>query len=124
MPDDLLTAQEAADYLKVKKTTVYELVKRGDLPSTKIGKQLRIPRAALEGKTGAVRADEPPRKPPIRESGRPGAILCGQDSSLDMIGVLQSAVHLQAAAGDGGDGGAALRAHHGHLRPHRKPQEG
>ena len=49
MSDDLFTAQEAADFLKVKKTTVYELVKRGDLPSTKIGKQLRIPRAALEG---------------------------------------------------------------------------
>ena len=43
MFDDLFTAQEAADFLKVKKTTVYELVKRGDLPSTKIGKQLRIP---------------------------------------------------------------------------------
>ena len=105
MPDDLLTAQEAADYLKVKKTTVYELVKRGDLPSTKIGKQLRIPRAALEGMTGAVRADEPPRKPPIRESGRPGAILCGQDSSLDMI-----ADFVTASAGNGA---VVLRSHAG-----------
>lgn len=38
----LYTAQEVADRLKVKKTTVYELIKRGELESSKIGKQLRI----------------------------------------------------------------------------------
>ena len=38
----LYTAQEIADKLKIKKTTVYELIKRGELGSSKIGKQLRI----------------------------------------------------------------------------------
>ena len=38
----LYTAQEIADKLKIKKTTVYELIKRGELASSKIGKQLRI----------------------------------------------------------------------------------
>ena len=38
----LFTAQEVADRLKIKKTTVYELIKRGELESSKIGKQLRI----------------------------------------------------------------------------------
>ena len=38
----LYTAQEVADRLRVKKTTVYELIKRGELSSSKIGKQLRI----------------------------------------------------------------------------------
>lgn len=38
----LYTAQEVADKLKIKKTTVYELIKRGELASSKIGKQLRI----------------------------------------------------------------------------------
>lgn len=38
----LLTAQEVADRLKIKKATVYELIKRGELDSSKIGKQLRI----------------------------------------------------------------------------------
>lgn len=38
----LFTAQEVADRLKIKKTTVYELIKRGELASSKIGKQLRI----------------------------------------------------------------------------------
>ena len=104
MADDLLTAQEAADFLKVKKTTVYELVKRGDLPSTKIGKQLRIPRAALEGMTGAVRA-RPGPKPPLREGGRAGVILCGQDSSLDLIA--------NYVTSSQGNGAVVLRSHAG-----------
>lgn len=44
----LYTAQEVADKLKIKKTTVYELIKRGDLTSSKIGKQLRISDEQLE----------------------------------------------------------------------------
>lgn len=106
MADDLLTAQEAADYLKVKKTTVYELVKRGDLPSSKIGKQLRIPRAALEGMTGAPHPQPAaPAKPPLREDGRHSVILCGQDGSLDLI-----ANHVTATAGNGA---VILRSHAG-----------
>ena len=38
----LYTAQEVADRLQIKKTTVYELIKRGELYSSKVGKQLRI----------------------------------------------------------------------------------
>ena len=44
----LYTAQEVADRLKIKKTTVYELIKRGELASSKIGKQLRISEEHLE----------------------------------------------------------------------------
>lgn len=106
MADDLLTAQEAADYLKVKKTTVYELVKRGDLPSTKIGKQLRIPRAALEGKMGAQHTPpSPAQKPPRREGGRDSVILCGQDGSLDIIS--------NHVTGSAGNGAVVLRSHAG-----------
>lgn len=106
MADDLLTAQEAADYLKVKKTTVYELVKRGDLPSAKIGKQLRIPRAALEGMTGAAHpAPAPARKPPRREGGRDSVILCGQDGSLDIIS--------NQVTASAGNGAVILRSHAG-----------
>ena len=76
MSDDLFTAQEAADFLKVKKTTVYELVKRGDLPSTKIGKQLRIPRAALEGMTGAAHSQ--PSSPPCGRGAGPGSSCAGR----------------------------------------------
>ncbi|MDF2888269.1 MAG: binding domain protein excisionase family [Lacrimispora sp.] len=34
--------QEVADQLKIKKATVYELIKRGELKSAKVGKQIRI----------------------------------------------------------------------------------
>ena len=79
MGEDLLTAQEAADYLKLKKATVYEMVKRGELASVKVGKQLRFSRRALEALTGPR-----PEKPPLGRSRRE-VVLCGQDSSLDMI---------------------------------------
>ena len=36
------TAQEVADKLKIKKSTVYDLIKRGELSSSKVGKQLRV----------------------------------------------------------------------------------
>jgi len=37
-----LTAVEVAELLKITKNTVYELVKRGELPGYKVGKKLRI----------------------------------------------------------------------------------
>lgn len=42
MEKNLLTPQDVADILKIKKTTVYEMIKRGTLPAKKMGKQLRI----------------------------------------------------------------------------------
>ncbi|HWJ02482.1 MAG TPA: substrate-binding domain-containing protein [Verrucomicrobiae bacterium] len=46
--DQTLTAEEAARILKVSKYTLYELIKRGEIPAQKIGRQLRIDPAALE----------------------------------------------------------------------------
>jgi len=42
MMEKMLTPQEIADILKIKKTTVYEMIKRNELPSSKIGKQIRV----------------------------------------------------------------------------------
>lgn len=39
---DFYTAQEVADILKIKKTTVYDLIKKKTIPATKVGKQIRI----------------------------------------------------------------------------------
>jgi putative molybdopterin biosynthesis protein len=39
---NLLTAEDVAKQLRIKKYTVYELIKRGELPSSKVGKQVRI----------------------------------------------------------------------------------
>ena len=42
MGEKLFTAKEAAEILKVRKNTVYDMIKRGDLKASKLGKQLRI----------------------------------------------------------------------------------
>ena len=39
-----LTPQEVSELLKITKNTVYELIKRGELPSYKIGKKIRCPK--------------------------------------------------------------------------------
>lgn len=46
--ENFYTAQEVADLLKIKKTTVYELVKKNQLPATKVGKQIRINKEYLD----------------------------------------------------------------------------
>lgn len=48
MMEKLLTPQEIADILKLKKTTVYEMLKRGEIPSSKLGKQIRVREADFQ----------------------------------------------------------------------------
>ncbi len=56
----LLTVAEVADELRVSTMTVYRLVKAGELPAFRIGKNYRIKRDDLDAylTAGAVRADE------------------------------------------------------------------
>ncbi|MBA5851670.1 helix-turn-helix transcriptional regulator [Clostridium sp. cel8] len=42
LDNTVLTPQEVADMLKISKNTVYELIKRGELNSFKVGKKIRI----------------------------------------------------------------------------------
>lgn len=44
----IFTTKEVADQLKIKKTTVYELIKRGELKASKVGKQIRISQEQLD----------------------------------------------------------------------------
>ena len=46
--NESLSALEAAQLLKITKNTVYELVKRGEIPSYKVGKKLRIDKQDVE----------------------------------------------------------------------------
>ena len=48
MGEKLFTAKEAAERLKVRKNTVYHMIKRGDLKASKLGKQLRIRQEDLD----------------------------------------------------------------------------
>ena len=47
MEPGLLTLEETARFLRLGRTTTHTLIKRGELPSVRIGHSLRIPTAAL-----------------------------------------------------------------------------
>ena len=44
---ELMTVEEVAAYLRVTKKTVYRLLKRGNIPSTKVGRQWRFDKASI-----------------------------------------------------------------------------
>lgn len=46
--EKIYTPQEVADRLQIKKATVYELIKRGELKATKIGRQIRVSQEQLD----------------------------------------------------------------------------
>ncbi|WP_312429586.1 helix-turn-helix transcriptional regulator [Lacrimispora sp.] len=63
--EKIYTTQEVADQLKIKKSTVYELIKRGELRANKVGKQIRISQEQLDeylkvpNNSSSFQADEP-----------------------------------------------------------------
>lgn len=100
----LYTAQEVADRLKIKKTTVYELIKRGELESSKIGKQLRISEEQLSrylhGGNSSQQdihfSDVPPESSLLKRDYllySNGLIISGQASSALEYLIRQMAVH-------------------------------
>jgi len=56
----ILTVEEAAAFLRIKRSTAYELIRQGQIPSFRVGRFIRIPRDALlrvaEGAGQKVRA--------------------------------------------------------------------
>jgi excisionase family DNA binding protein len=58
----LLTPEEAATVLRVGRTTVYALMKAGDLRPVHIGRSCRISRAELERYVRHLQAPPPPRR--------------------------------------------------------------
>jgi len=105
MGNDLLSAQEVADILKVARNTVYEIIKRGELKASKVGKQVRVSSRDVDAYLGkAAPPEEPLNKPAAQafaprqrqtqtasfsaaaEEPRAGEfVICGQDPSLDII---------------------------------------
>ena len=58
--DGLLTIREAAGFLHLSRSTVYQFMDRGELPFVKLGRSRRIPKRALvelaaRGLQGGVR---------------------------------------------------------------------
>ena len=46
--DSVMTIDELADYLTISKSTLYHLVRRGEVPGTKIGRHWRFKRDAID----------------------------------------------------------------------------
>jgi excisionase family DNA binding protein len=44
---ELLTVAEAQRFLRISRGLIYDLVRRGELPSVRFGRLLRIPKTAL-----------------------------------------------------------------------------
>lgn len=44
----LMTVEEVARYLRVTERTIYRLLKRGDIPATRVGRQWRFERASID----------------------------------------------------------------------------
>ncbi len=44
---ELLTVDEVAALFRVSRTSAYDAVRRGDIPSVPVGRRLRVPKAAL-----------------------------------------------------------------------------
>ncbi|MCC5948178.1 MAG: helix-turn-helix domain-containing protein [Nitriliruptoraceae bacterium] len=47
MPTNLLTAAEVADQLRVSTMTIYRLIRRGELPAVRVGRNYRVRREDL-----------------------------------------------------------------------------
>lgn len=96
-----LTPEEVAEILKIKKNTVYELIKRGDLAAYRIGRKFRIElkdveaykerskenkQAPLNSSIPAVQFSGSVNKGnEIKAFSKPGLIICGQDILLDIL---------------------------------------
>jgi PTS system nitrogen regulatory IIA component len=48
MRDKLLTLEEAKEYLRIKKVTLYKLVRSGNIPASKVGRQWRFKKDRID----------------------------------------------------------------------------
>ncbi len=83
MPIDFLTTAEVSRYLQVHPTTVYKLVRNGQIPAFKIGADYRFDRDAIEKWMADRQVKGGPRKKEPR--------------SLGPLGMTESTEHPAAA---------------------------
>jgi excisionase family DNA binding protein len=55
----VLTVEEAAHELRIGRTAAYAAVQRGDIPTIRIGRTLRVPRHALDRMLGRENGESP-----------------------------------------------------------------
>ncbi|MDQ8734647.1 helix-turn-helix transcriptional regulator [Paenibacillus sp. LHD-38] len=90
------TTEEIAKLLKISKLTVYDLIKKGELPSYRVGKQMRVDPADLEAYKQRARGLQINERPAITDAparpytqslntGLRPIVITGQDLSLDIL---------------------------------------
>ncbi|MEN6460171.1 MAG: helix-turn-helix transcriptional regulator [Syntrophomonas sp.] len=83
--------EEICKLLKISKGTVYELIKRGDIPSYRVGKKIRINQTDLQAYMHASDTTVRPTSSNIQVTlekliiENQGLIICGQDIVLDVL---------------------------------------
>lgn len=103
MEEISLTPKEVADKLKIAKNTVYELIKRGELPAYRVGRKIRIDLKDVEHyKQQGKKADAGGNEKSLNLTNEPrlvqtlettanspkipkGIVICGQDVLLDVL---------------------------------------
>ncbi|EFM10200.1 DNA binding domain protein, excisionase family [Paenibacillus curdlanolyticus YK9] len=105
--DESYTAEEISKLLKISKLTVYDLIKKGDLPAYRVGKQMRVDASDLETYKRKSKAQSVSQatatsslsfaEHPVQPSALPSAallqttpgvrpfVITGQDMSLDIL---------------------------------------
>jgi putative molybdopterin biosynthesis protein len=90
------TTEEVAKLLKISKLTVYDLIKKGELPSYRVGKQMRVDAADLEAYKQRNKESMQAGRPALSDvppshasspaaSGNRTIVITGQDISLDIL---------------------------------------
>ncbi len=90
MSDDvmLLTVREAAELLRISRNLAYELVARGEIPSIRLGRIIRVPRTAL----AQWLATESAERPVTGRAPQPGQVLRASLPSARPGGVPQQEI--------------------------------
>ncbi len=85
------TTEEIAKLLKISKLTVYDLIKKGELPSYRVGKQMRVDASDLEAykqrSRGFIQQERTMGTPDHASAAQlhPPLVITGQDISLDLL---------------------------------------
>ncbi|MFD0676968.1 MULTISPECIES: substrate-binding domain-containing protein [unclassified Paenibacillus] len=88
------TTEEISKLLKISKLTVYDLIKKGDLPAYRVGKQMRVDASDLDAyktraKSGQIYVPKADTTVQQQMQTKPNAknslVITGQDVSLDIL---------------------------------------
>ncbi|GAF65586.1 molybdate ABC transporter molybdate-binding protein [Bacillus sp. TS-2] len=89
MNENSYTTEEVANILKVSKLTIYDLIKKGQLPAYKVGKQMRVDSDELyayKQRNKMSSNTEVPNMSPLQKPNSDSIVISGQDICLDLVG--------------------------------------